>query len=105
MIAYRKTIAYHPQANGVIESFNKTLHKGLKKTCELDRDDWDDKIPATLWAYRTTYKISTGQTPFKLVYGQEVVIPLHFYANVGQIAYVLEFDHMLNTRQHFYHLT
>jgi hypothetical protein len=31
MIDHRKTTAYHPQANGVIESFNKTLHKGLTK--------------------------------------------------------------------------
>jgi hypothetical protein len=50
------------------------------------------------------YKRSTGQTPFKLVYGQEVVIPLHFCANIGRIASILEFDHMLNTRQHFYQL-
>jgi hypothetical protein len=95
---------YHPQANGVVESFNKTLHKGLTKICGLDRDDWDDKVPTVLWAYRTTYKRSTGQTPFKLVYGQEVVIPLHFCANAGRITYVLEFDHILNTRQCFYQL-
>jgi hypothetical protein len=27
------------------------------------------------------YKRLTGQTPFKIVYGQEVVIPLHFWEN------------------------
>jgi hypothetical protein len=95
-------MAYHPQANGAVKSFNKTLHKGLTKICGLDRDDWDDKVPMVLWAYRTAYKILTGQTPFKLVYGQEVIIPLHFYENAGRITFVLEFDHILNTRQHFY---
>jgi hypothetical protein len=104
MIDHKKTTAYHPQANRAIKYFNKTLHKGLTKVCGLDRDDWDDKIPAILWAYRTTYKISTGQTPFKLVYGQEVIIPLHFCANAGQIASVLEFDHIRDTRKHFYQL-
>jgi transposase InsO family protein len=102
MIDHRKTIAYHPQANGAIESFNKTLHKGLTKICNLDKDGWDDKVPIILWAYRTAYKRSTAQTPFKLIYDQEAVIPLHFCANACRISFVLEFDHMVNTRQRFY---
>jgi hypothetical protein len=50
------------------------------------------------------YKISNGQLPFKLVYGPEVVVPLQFCANAGRITFVLEFKHMINTRQHLYHL-
>jgi hypothetical protein len=69
MIENRKTTAFHPQANGVVKYFNKRIHKGLRKICTVNRDDWDDKIIAILWEYRTTYKRSTGQTPFKLVYG------------------------------------
>ena len=34
----------------------KTLTKGLTKICNADKDDWDEKKPAVLWAYRTTYK-------------------------------------------------
>jgi transposase InsO family protein len=34
MIDHRKTLAYHPQDNGAIKSFNKTLHKGLTKFVE-----------------------------------------------------------------------
>ena len=77
-IVHHKTSAYHPKANGAVESFNKTLVKGLTKICNRDKDDWDDKIPAILWAYMTDYKRSTDQTPFRLVYGQEAVVPLHF---------------------------
>jgi transposase InsO family protein len=39
MIDYKNSIAYHLHANGDVESFYKTLHKGLKKVCGLDRDD------------------------------------------------------------------
>jgi hypothetical protein len=42
--------------------------------------------------------------PFKLFYGQEVVIPLHLCANTKRIASILEFFHMLNTRKLFYHI-
>jgi hypothetical protein len=35
-------------------------------------------IPAVLWAHKTTCKKLTGQTPFRLVYGREAVVPLEF---------------------------
>ena len=55
LIGHHKTSAYHPQANGAMESFNKTLTKGLTKICNMDKDDWDDKVPVILWAYKTAY--------------------------------------------------
>ena len=64
-----QSTAYHPQSNGAIEAFNKTLTRGLNKICNADKDDWDEKIPVVLWAYRTAYKCLTDQTPFQLVYG------------------------------------
>jgi len=83
MIYYRKMTTYHPRANGVVKSFNKTLHKGLTKIRGHDKDDWDDKVPMVSWNYITTYKILTCQMSFKLVYGQEVVIPLHIMQMKG----------------------
>ena len=68
------------------------MTKGLTKICSVDKNDLDDKIPAILWAYRTTYKRETNQTPFKLVYGQEVVVPLHFRQHTVEIAKVLKLD-------------
>lgn len=96
MIDHRKTTAYRLHANGGSTS------QGLNKNFRDRQDDWDDKVPVILWAYRTTYKRSTAQTPFKLVYGKEVVIPLHFWANAERVASVLRYDHTLNTKQHFY---
>ena len=34
------------------------------------------ELPGVLWAYRTTARTHTGETPFKLVFGLEVVIPM-----------------------------
>ena len=68
-IDHRQSTSYHPQSNGAIEAFNKTIARGLKKIYNSDKDDWDEKIPVVLWAYQTTYKRSTDQTPFHIVYG------------------------------------
>lgn len=56
MIDHHKTSSYHAQDNGAVESFNKTLTKGLTKIYNIDKDKWDNKIPAVLCSYRKTYK-------------------------------------------------
>ena len=37
---------------------------------------WLEELPSVLWAYQTTAKTPTGETPFRLAYGSEVVIPV-----------------------------
>jgi transposase InsO family protein len=74
-VHHQKSTLYHPQANGTVESFNKILENPLTKICNGNKDDWDLKVLEVLWAYRTKCKTFTRHTPFKLVYGQEAVVP------------------------------
>ena len=47
----------------------------LKKRLEKAKGKWVKELPDVLWAYRTTPGRPTGNTPFALAYGIDVVIP------------------------------
>ena len=48
---------------------------GLKKRLEGRKGKWAEELPDVLWAYQTTPRRSTGESPFSLIYGVEAVIP------------------------------
>ena len=66
----------HPQANGQTEVTNRTLLKIIKTKLDDAKGTWPEELPNVLWAYRTTARTPTGETPFRLTYGTEAVIPV-----------------------------
>ena len=66
----------HPQSNGQVEAANKTIKENLKKNLEKHKGAWIDELPRVLWAYRTTRRTATGETPFAMAFGVEAVIPV-----------------------------
>ncbi|KAL5571238.1 hypothetical protein UlMin_020835 [Ulmus minor] len=66
----------HPKSNGQVEAVNKTIKQNLKKKLEKSKGAWVDELPLVLWAYRTSFRAATGETPFSLAYGVEAVIPI-----------------------------
>uniref|UniRef100_A0A2N9GWC8 Uncharacterized protein n=1 Tax=Fagus sylvatica TaxID=28930 RepID=A0A2N9GWC8_FAGSY len=66
----------HPQANGQVEVTNRSLLKMIKTRLEGAKGLWPEELPNILWAYRTTARTPTGETPFRLTYGTEAVIPV-----------------------------
>ena len=61
--------------NGVVEVANKNIKKILQKMT-VTYKDWHEMLPFSLHGYRTIIRTSTGATPFSLVYGMEVVLPV-----------------------------
>ena len=65
----------HPQANGKAEVTNQSFLKIIKTRLEGARGIWPNELPNVLWVYRTKIRTLTRETPFKLAYGSDVVIP------------------------------
>jgi hypothetical protein len=86
LIQHHKSIPYHPQDNKTVEVFNKILERGLTEVCCANMEDWDDRVPIVLWAYKTTTKKLHMYTPFHLVYGKEVVVPQELITLILYIA-------------------
>lgn len=98
-IDHRKTTPYHPQTNGHTEKVNQTLATILRKIVVDSKRDWDVKLLAALWAYRTAFKVTTSATPFSLVYGVESVLPIEFEVPSLRIA----IDSRLTTNKSLVH--
>ena len=66
----------HPQSNGQAEVTIRTLKVALKTKLEDLKGKWVEYLPEVLWAYRTTHKSATQETPFALAFGIEAVAPV-----------------------------
>lgn len=64
---------------GTLSSKNERSSRGSKKIVKKMTEtykDWHENFPFVLFAYRTAMRTSTGATPYSLVYGMEVVLPI-----------------------------
>ncbi|XP_015948695.1 uncharacterized protein LOC107473628 [Arachis duranensis] len=75
-IKQRFSSVEHLQTNGQVESANKVILQGLKKRLDSKKGAWADELASVLWSYRTTEQSSTKETPFRLTYGSDAVIPV-----------------------------
>ena len=74
-IAKTNTTAYHPQTDGLVERFHRTLTDMLAKSVVKGGKDWDKQLPYVLFAYRSSVQNSTGESPFYLLYGRDPRLP------------------------------
>ncbi|CAL2264968.1 unnamed protein product [Prunus armeniaca] len=63
-----------------VEAINKIIKKTLKKKLGATKGNWPAILPKALWAINTSYRKSTGDTPFSLAFGTEVVVMVEVHA-------------------------
>jgi len=64
--------SYLPQSNAVIERGHQQFVDGLAKL----GPKWVKNLPFVVWVDRITPRVSTGFTPYRLVFGQDCVLPV-----------------------------
>lgn len=78
LLGYKKLnmTAYHPQTDGLVERFNRTLIAMLAKTTCKEGPEWDEHLPYVLFAYRASQQTSTQESPFYLLYDRDPRLPV-----------------------------
>lgn len=56
--------------------WTRSFSESSSRTVNESQRFWHEMLPNALWAYRTNARMSTGVTPYSLVYGAEAVLPL-----------------------------
>ena len=71
-----RTTAYHPQCDGLVERFNRTLQDMIATTIKDHPFDWEGAIRKVCFAYNSSVHSTTGHTPFFLMFGRETKLPI-----------------------------
>jgi hypothetical protein len=68
---------YYPQGNGLAESSNKSLIRIIKKVLTENKKSWHIHLKYALWENIINTKRSIGMSPFQLIYGLDVILPIN----------------------------
>ena len=71
-----RTTLLHPQSDGLVERYNRTLTTQLAMYVDEHQRDWDEHVPLLLLAYRSAIQESTKASPASLMFGRELRLPI-----------------------------
>ena len=70
------TTLYHPQCDGLVERFNRTLLAMLAMAVQDHPTEWEGHLRRLYMAYNTSVHPTTGYTPFYLMFGRQARMPI-----------------------------
>lgn len=95
-VDHRLALVAHPQTNRQIEVTNRTILTGLKKRLNGAKTGWVDKLPSIIWAWRTTLRVATGETPFSLASETKAMVPIEIKILTHRVQYC---DELTNNKK------
>lgn len=98
-----RTTPYHPQGDGIVERFNRTLLQ-LLRTYVQSQEEWETYLPYVLYAYRTSQHTTTKASPYLLLYGRHPPShQLQQHLAYDSLSYPAHIRHRLAELQDFVH--
>ena len=76
---------------------NKVIEGILTKIVASHQRNWAEKLPEGLWAYKTTWRNTTGFSLYELLYGKNPLFPIKF--EIKTLRTTLEVNLDLSTMQ------
>jgi plasmid rolling circle replication initiator protein Rep len=64
LFKHTNSTTYYPHGNNQVKSTNKIIGLLFTKLVNEKRNDWDEHLHIILFSYQTTFKVTTGRTPF-----------------------------------------
>lgn len=89
-----RTTAYHPQSNGLVERFHRTLKAAIMA---VGKKQWTSELPIIMLGLRTAYRTDFGCSVAELVYGQTLRIPGEYFESTDEYYDRTEFAKQLKS--------
>ena len=71
-----RTTALHPQSDGMVEHYNRTIEAQLATFVQDHQKDWNQHLPLLLMSYRSAVHETTKFTLAMLMFGRELRVTL-----------------------------
>ena len=89
------TTAYHPQANGIVERFHRTMIMARLG----ENPNWTEELPVVMLGLRTAFKEDLGCSSAELVYGTHLRLPGGFFEAPGAFEHPWPIDFLASLRR------
>lgn len=86
------TSAFHPQANGMTEAFNKLIKNTIHSLVQSDVMTWDEELPCAVLALNCSFHPSIKNVPYFLFHGRDPPICYSTLLNTKSLNYAIDDD-------------